>query len=101
MKFCCWERRKLYRYTHKLAGVYNPCTSELVLSVKEGVIRTVGHTIHKKEPITPEILKQIVTKYGTTSSNLKDLRLFTMCLICYAGFLRFSELVNPLCDLQF
>jgi hypothetical protein len=45
MKFCCWERRKLYRYTPK------------------------------KEPITPEILKQIVTKYGTTFSNLKDLRL--------------------------
>ena len=39
-------------------------------------------------------MKQIVTKYGTTSSNLKDLRLVTMCLICYAGFLRFSELVN-------
>jgi hypothetical protein len=35
-------------WTHKLAGVYNPCTSDFVLSVKEGVIRTVGHTIHKK-----------------------------------------------------
>jgi hypothetical protein len=52
--------------------------------------------MHKKEPITPEILKQIVTKYGTVSSNLKDLRLVTMCLICYAGFLRFSELVNQI-----
>jgi site-specific recombinase XerD len=39
-------------------------------------------------------VKQIVTKYGTTSSNLNDLRLVTMCLNCYAGFLRFSELVN-------
>jgi hypothetical protein len=48
-------------WAHKLAGVYNPCTSEFVLSVKEGVIRTVGHTIQKKEPITQEILKQIVT----------------------------------------
>jgi hypothetical protein len=53
-------------WAHKLAGVYNPCTSEFVLSVKEGVIRIVAHTIHKKEPITPEIFKQIVTKYGTT-----------------------------------
>jgi hypothetical protein len=61
-------------WAHKLAGVYNPCTSYFVLSVNEGVIRTVGHTIHKKDHITPEILKQIVTKYGTTSSNLKDLR---------------------------
>jgi hypothetical protein len=69
-------------WAHQLAGVYNPCTSDFVLSVKEGVIRTIGHTIHKKEPITPEILKQIVTKYGITSSNLKDLRLVTMCLIC-------------------
>jgi hypothetical protein len=45
------------------------CTSDFVLSVKEGVIRTIGHTIHKKEPITPEIFKQIATKYGTTSSK--------------------------------
>jgi hypothetical protein len=58
-------------WAHKLAGVYNPCTSEFVLSVKEGVIRTVGHTIHKKEPITPEIFKQIVTKYGTTSNMIR------------------------------
>jgi hypothetical protein len=59
MKFCCWERRKLYSlsdlrksvssinevfysisWAHKLAGVYNPCTSEFVLSVKEGVIES-------------------------------------------------------------
>jgi hypothetical protein len=72
-------------WAHKLAGVCNPCTSYFVLSVKEGAVRTVCHTIHKKEPITPEILKQIVTKYGTTSSNLNDLRLVTMCLNCYAG----------------
>lgn len=81
-------------WAHKLAGVLNPCTSEFVLSVKEGVIRTVGHSVHKKEPMTPDILKQIVNNYGKDTSNLKDLRLATMCLICYAGFLRFSELVN-------
>jgi hypothetical protein len=52
----------------------------LSLLWNSNTIRTIGHTIHKKEPITPEILKQIATKYGTTSSNLKDLRLVTMCL---------------------
>ena len=81
-------------WAHNLAGVYNPCTSDLVVTVKEGSLRTVGHNINKKEPITPDILKQIVNTYGNTSSNLKDLRLATMRLLCFAGFLRFSELAN-------
>jgi hypothetical protein len=27
--------------------------------LKEGVLRVVGHFVNKKEPITPEMLKQI------------------------------------------
>jgi hypothetical protein len=50
--------------------------------------------ITKKEPITPDILKKIVCTYGNKHCNLKDLRIASMCLICYSGFLRFSELVN-------
>jgi integrase len=50
--------------------------------------------ITKKEPITPDILKKIVCTYCNTHCNLKDLRIASMCLLCYSGFLRFSELVN-------
>ena len=81
-------------WAHKLAGVVNPCDSDLVVTVKEGSLRSVGHSIVKKEPITPEILRQLVCLYGKTTSGLKDLRIACMCLLGYAGFLRFSELSN-------
>ncbi len=81
-------------WAHKLAGFNNPCTSELVTFVNEGAQRKLGHFITKKDPITPDILRKIVHTYGTLNSNLKDLRTVCMCLLSYAGFLRFSELVN-------
>ncbi len=56
-------------------------------------------TLLKKEPITPEILKAVISKYE--SNSLMDIRLCTMMLISYAGFLRHSELINiRRCDIQ-
>ncbi|XP_071140495.1 integrase/recombinase xerD homolog [Mytilus edulis] len=81
-------------WAHRLAGLPDPCKSDLVLSVKEGALRLIGHTVNKKEPITPEILKHIVLLYGNEKSSLKDLRIACMCLLCFSGFLRFSELSN-------
>lgn len=81
-------------WAHKLAGVLNPCRMDLVNSVKEGSLRSVGHNIVKKEPITPDTLYKIVLMFANESANLKNLRLACMCLLGYAGFLRFSELAN-------
>ena len=79
-------------WAHKLAGVPDPCKNYLVVSVHEGVHRKIGHVIVKKDPITPDILQKIVLLYGNEDCNLKDLRVACMCLLGYAGFLRFSEL---------
>jgi integrase len=65
-----------------------------VVSVREGAHRKIGHVIVKKEPITPDILQTIVLLYGNKTCNLKDLRITCMCLLGYAGFLRFSELAS-------
>ena len=73
-------------WAHKLAGVNNPCESDLVVTVKEGSLRSVGHSIVKKEPITPLILYKLVINFGADSANLKDIRLVCMCLLAYAGF---------------
>jgi len=82
-------------WAHKLAGYSDPCKSDLCISVREGAHRTIGHKIvNKKEPITPEILNKIVAKYGQDYSNLSEIRICCMCLLSYAGFLRFSELAN-------
>ena len=81
-------------WAHKLAGYSDPCKTDLVVSVREGIHRRIGHSVVKKDPITPEILQKIVHQFGTTSNSLKDLRIACMCLLSYAGFLRFSELAS-------
>ena len=81
-------------WAHKLAGFSDPCQSFLVKSVKEGGLRSTAQPVCKKEPITPEILKSLVSIFGTKNSSLADLRIASMCLLSFAGFLRFSELVN-------
>lgn len=82
-------------WSHKLAGYVDPCNSFLCTPVKEGARRSIGHYIaNKKQSITPHILRQIVLKYGNTHSNLSHKRIACMCLVSFAVFLRFSELVS-------
>ncbi|XP_072030100.1 LOW QUALITY PROTEIN: uncharacterized protein [Amphiura filiformis] len=78
----------------------NPCDSKFLHNVLQGLKRRLVKPIVKKEPITPEILKAIVNKFGN-SDNLMDIRLCTMILLSYAGFLRHEELINiRRCDVQ-
>jgi hypothetical protein len=57
-------------WAHKLAGVPDPCKNYLVVSVREGAHRKIGHLIVKKEPITPDILQKNVLLYGNKNCNL-------------------------------
>jgi hypothetical protein len=52
------------RWAHRLADLADPCKSDLVETIREGAIRSVGRCVVKKEPITPEILRQLVNVYG-------------------------------------
>ena len=74
-------------WAHKLAGVNNPCESDLVITVKEGSLRSVGHSIVKKEPITPLILYKLVIKFGADSANLKDIRFSLYVFVSLCSFL--------------
>jgi hypothetical protein len=77
-----------------LAGLSNPCDSSLVTSVKEGCMREHSHPVVKKEPISPAILSAIVDNLGGYHASLYQLRTCCIFLLGYAGFLRFSEIVN-------
>ena len=79
---------------NSLGGFQNPCDSTLVRSVKEGAIRSVSQAAKNKEPISPEVLSNLGDQFGKKSNSLQDLRLSFKCLIAYACFLRFSELIN-------
>lgn len=81
-------------WAHSLAGYTDPCGSSLVQSVKEGALRDTGRPVVKKEPISPQNLASLVDLYGSNLSSLFDIRISCMCLLAFAGFLRFSELAQ-------
>ena len=47
----------------------------------------------KKEPITPDMLSELV-KDVNKNPSLSNVRLATACLLAFAAFLRFDELVH-------
>ena len=79
-------------WAHQVALVDDPTQSDLVKQVLAGAKRMLAHRTTKKEPITPEILAQLVDKFAGIDADLGDLRVVTWCLIGFAGFLRFNEL---------
>lgn len=63
----------------------------LVSSVVEGFQRLLAKPKTKKQPITPDILRDIVASLGQYPS-LSELRLAAISLLAYVAFLRFDEL---------
>ena len=88
-------------WVHSIAGITSPTDNPFVKISVEGLRRMLSKPVQKKEPITTDMLKAMVQdtlKEGTLAS----VRLTAACLLAFAGFLRFNELVNirP-CDLSF
>ena len=83
-------------WAHKMAGVTDPTDNEVVKRVKESAHRILGSGGNKKNPVTPDILFALYDFYGTQSATLKDLRIMSICLLSYSGFLRFDEYSNLL-----
>ena len=79
-------------WAHDLSSCTNPCNSRFVHLARNAAYRTVGRPIVKKEPVLPSHLDELVKRFGHSNAKLDDLRVVTMCLLAYAGFLRFSEL---------
>ena len=88
-------------WVHSTTGLVSPTVSPFVKATLEGLQRSLAKPVNKKEPLTVEILAKMVED-AQQSGTLSDLRLATACLLSFAGFLRFSELVNirP-CDMVF
>ncbi|XP_061194378.1 integrase/recombinase xerD homolog [Saccostrea echinata] len=84
------------KWFHDFNVCVNPCDTKILHMVMEGGKRILCKPIQKKEPITPEILEQIINKYGDGSrkSDLLSVRVCAMFLMGFAGFLRFNELAN-------
>ncbi|XP_065916352.1 integrase/recombinase xerD homolog isoform X1 [Dysidea avara] len=80
-------------WVHSTAGLVSPSASPFVKAILEGLQRSLAKPVVKKAPMTVAMLQRMVED-AKMSGTLTDLRLTTACLLSFAGFLRFSELVN-------
>ena len=81
-------------WAHKTAGYEDPTTHQLVKMVRESAVRNLGKGSNKKQPLEARDIREIVNKFGKSDCSLMDLRTVTLCVLCFAGFLRFDEVSN-------
>ena len=82
------------RWGHHVLGFNSPTDNPFVHLVFEGCQRLCETETTKKEPITSDMIKTLVTKYGGKNSTIPDLRFLLTCLLGFAGFLRIDELLD-------
>ena len=72
----------------------NPCGNNWLKLCLDSCRRQVAKPTKRKEPITQTMIQDIVKQYVHSSSTIMDLRIAVLCLLSYAGFLRFSEAIS-------
>ena len=77
-------------WLHNVLGQKNPCDHQLVRYLKGAAKRLLKKPRVKKCPIRPHHLRELV-KHLRGSKNLLDIRVLTVSLLSYAGFLRYDE----------
>lgn len=87
-------------WVHGLAGCPKISSHCLVQSLTSASKRILAKPKCRKEPITPEMLQLLADKLKDKSC-ISSLRTLALCLIGFAGFLRFSELCSICaCDVR-
>ena len=76
------------------ANIQNPFDSSICCNLLESVKRAPAPPTRRKLSVSPQIVRKIVDKYGQNDASLTDLRIACLCLIGYAGLLRYNELSN-------
>lgn len=74
-------------WTHQLAVTDDSTQNDLIKQVVAGAKCILAHRVTKKGPITPEISGKLVEKFANEDADLNDLRVVTICLMGFAGFL--------------
>ena len=89
-------------WTKKLYCFSDPCHDPLVKSILEAGARISAKPVVKKEPITPEMISLICSKYASPSANLSGLRIAALFVTAFCAFLRLDELAKlRCCDVNF
>ena len=74
------------RWDHHVMGFKSPTENPFVQLAFEGCQRLCESETTKKEPITSDMIKTLVTKYEGKNSTIPDLRFILTCLLGFAGF---------------
>ena len=80
-------------WKHNLSLLTNPCEDKLSKMILEGSKRILAVPVKRKEPLSVEMLRKIVTFYSS-NSNLKSVRLCTLVILGFSGFLKYSEIAD-------
>ena len=89
------ETVKAVSWAQHLAGQTEIARSGLIKSVVEGFQCQLACPKKRKEPVTVQMLQEIVASMDPES--LSSVRLVTLCLIDFAAFLRFNEICQLRC----
>ena len=83
-------------FFHVSCDVPNPCNSSFVKAILEGCKRVSANSVSSKKrlPICPGNLHALVQRFAGVNAILADIRDVCLCLVSFAGFLRFSEACN-------
>ncbi|XP_021365071.1 uncharacterized protein LOC110457925 [Mizuhopecten yessoensis] len=84
------------KWAHSLHGFPDPTSNSFVQNLMEASKRHAKKPVCKKEPVTIDNLKSLCDIFGG-SGDLLVIRDLAMILLCFAGFLRFNELINLRC----
>ena len=85
------EASNAISWAHQVAVLEDPTQHQLIKQIVAGAKRILAHRTNKKEPITPEILAKHVNKFTGENADLDDIRIVAICLMSFAGFLRYNE----------
>jgi len=89
-------------WANKLYGFPDPCQDPLVKNILEAGVRICAKPVVKKEPVSPEMVSSICSKYASPSANLSSLRIAALFITAYCAFSRFDELAKlRCCDVNF
>jgi len=82
------------KHFHVVASVPDPTSSNLTRYILEAAKRICDRPTRKKEPLTFANLMDIYKKIGMNTCSLVNLRTFTLMVLSYAAFFRYSEASN-------
>ena len=78
-------------WAHKVACVADPTSHDIVKRIKESALRVLGTGSNSKSPVSSDVIVLLCKKFSHDSANLKDLRISSICMLAFSGFLRYDE----------